>query len=72
MYFFQATVSGRWLDLLSMARLLPEQTRWPTGPYLRRLAKYPQRVCFEVKENLEAICEQRPLSQAVADSAKRG
>jgi hypothetical protein len=68
MYFFQAAVSRRWLDLLPMSRLLPEQARWPAGPYLRRLgAKEPQRVCGWVEENLEAICSQGPgaLSQAV-------
>ncbi|MFK0287979.1 hypothetical protein ACIQVL_46985 [Streptomyces sp. NPDC090499] len=68
-YFFQAAVSAHWLDLLPMARLLPEQTRWPAGPYLRRLlAEDPQQVCAWVKENLEAIRAQGPgaLSQAVA------
>lgn len=74
-YFFQAAVSGRWLDLLPIARLLPEQTRWPAGPYLRRLqAEDPQRVCAWVKENLEAICAQGPgaLSQAVAVLGEAG
>ncbi|MFJ8787054.1 hypothetical protein [Streptomyces sp. NPDC102476] len=74
-YFFQAAVSGRWLGLLPMARLLPEQTRWPAGPYLRRLlAEDPQRVCAWIKENLEEICAQGPgaLSQAVAVLSEAG
>ncbi|WP_030933722.1 hypothetical protein [Streptomyces sp. NRRL B-24720] len=67
-YFFQAAVSGRWLDLLPLSRLLPEERRWPAVPYLRRLlADEPERVCAWVEENLDAICAQGPgaLSQAV-------
>ncbi|MFE5399616.1 hypothetical protein ACFQ9U_34280 [Streptomyces sp. NPDC056568] len=74
-YFFQAAVSGRWLDLLPLSRLLPEERRWPAGQYLRRLlADEPERVCAWVEENLDAICARGPgaLSQAVGVVSETG
>ncbi|MFI8794356.1 hypothetical protein [Streptomyces sp. NPDC055105] len=74
-YFFQAAVSGRWLDLLPLPRLLPEEQRWPAVPYLwRLLADEPERVCSWVEENLDAICAQGPgaLSQAVGLVSEAG
>ncbi|MGF2213767.1 hypothetical protein [Streptomyces albidoflavus] len=75
MYFFQAAVSGRWLDLLPLARLLPEEQRWPAVPYLRRLlVDEPERVCVWVEKNLDAICAQGlgALSQAVGLVSEAG
>ncbi|XUZ26872.1 hypothetical protein ACQVDT_18755 [Streptomyces sp. RMIT01] len=55
-YFFRAAVSRRWLGLLPLDRLLPEASRWPALPYLRRLldAEAPQ-VCAWVQQHLAAI-----------------
>lgn len=74
-YFFQAAVSGHWLELLPLYRLLPEERRWPAAPYLRRLlADEPERVCAWVEEHLDAIGAQGPgaLSQAVAVVSEAG
>ncbi|MEU6071059.1 hypothetical protein ABZ864_43110 [Streptomyces sp. NPDC047082] len=74
-YFFHAAVSGRWLELLPLARLLPEERQWPAAPYLRRLlATEPERVCAWVEEHLDAIHRQGPgaLSQAVAVVSEAG
>uniref|UniRef100_A0AAU1UMH8 Uncharacterized protein n=1 Tax=Streptomyces sp. NBC_00119 TaxID=2975659 RepID=A0AAU1UMH8_9ACTN len=74
-YFFQAAVSGRWLDLMPLSRLLPEEQRWPAVMYLRRLlADEPERVCAWVEENLDAVCAQGPgaLSQAVGVVSEAG
>ncbi|MET9221722.1 hypothetical protein ABZX65_23545 [Streptomyces sp. NPDC003300] len=74
-YFFRAAVSGHWLGLLSLSRLLPEERRWPAAPYLRRvLADEPERVCGWVAENLDAIRAQGPgaLSQTVALVSETG
>lgn len=68
-YFFGAAVSGGWLGLLPLHRLLPEERRWPAAPYLRRLLVVePERVCAWVEEHLDAIRVRGPgaLSQAVA------
>ncbi|MET8977392.1 hypothetical protein ABZX85_17400 [Streptomyces sp. NPDC004539] len=66
-YFFRAAVSGRWLDLLPLERLLPEQRRWPAAPYLLRLlAEEPQRLCTWVNRHLDAIDEQGPGARAQA------
>ncbi|MER5662796.1 hypothetical protein [Streptomyces mirabilis] len=68
-YFLSAAVSGRWLGLLPLPRLLPEEQRWPAAPYLRRLlAEEPEGVCAWVEEHLDAIRAQGPgaLAQAVA------
>ncbi|WP_280892382.1 hypothetical protein [Streptomyces sp. LBL] len=54
-YFFSAAVSGRCLGLLPLYRLLPEEGRWLTAPYLRRLlAQEPELVCAWVEERLDA------------------
>lgn len=60
-YFFRAAVSRRWLDLLPLDRLLPESSRWPALPYLRRLlgADAPQ-VCAWVEQHLTAIEKRGP------------
>ncbi|MFF9127914.1 hypothetical protein ACF09J_32445 [Streptomyces sp. NPDC014889] len=74
-YFFQAAVSGRWLDLLPLPRLLPEEQRWPAVSYLRRLlADEPERVCSWVEENLDVVCVQGlgALSQAVGLVSEAG
>ncbi|MFD7137324.1 hypothetical protein [Streptomyces sp. NPDC059894] len=74
-YFFRAAVSGRWLGLLPLARLLPEEGRWPAAPYLRRLlVQEPERVCAWVGEHLDAIRGQGlgALSQTVAVVSEAG
>ncbi|MGP2442407.1 hypothetical protein [Streptomyces sp. JW3] len=74
-YFFRAAVSGRWLGLLPLARLLPEVGRWPAAPYLRRLlVQEPERVCAWVEERLDAIRGQGlgALSQTVAVVSEAG
>ncbi|WP_328687586.1 hypothetical protein OHA74_55425 [Streptomyces phaeochromogenes] len=74
-YFFSTAVSGQWLGLLPLYRLLPEERRWPASPYLRRLlAQEPERVCAWVEEHLDAIRAQGPgaLSQAVAVVCEAG
>ncbi|MCC9711840.1 hypothetical protein E4N62_45505 [Streptomyces sp. MNU76] len=74
-YFFRAAESTRWLELLPLYRLLPEEGRWPAAPYLRRLlADEPERVCAWVKEHLEPIRAQGPgaLSQSVAVVSEAG
>ncbi|MCX4911929.1 hypothetical protein [Streptomyces sp. NBC_00878] len=60
-YFFRAAVSRRWLDLLPLERLLPETSRWPALPYLRRLldADAPQ-MCGWVQQHLAAIEKRGP------------
>ncbi|MGW0423288.1 hypothetical protein [Streptomyces sp. NPDC003015] len=75
LYFFRAAVSGRWLKLLPLVRLLPEERRWPARPYLQRLlAGEPERVCAFVEEHLEVIRAQGSgaLSQAVAVVSEAG
>ncbi|RZB13607.1 hypothetical protein StrepF001_43170 [Streptomyces sp. F001] len=75
MYFFSAAVSGRWLGLLPLYRLLPEEGRWPAAPYLRRLlAKESERVCAWVEGHLDEIRAQGPgaLSQVVAVVSEAG
>lgn len=74
-YFFRAAESGRWLELLPLYRLFPEDGRWPAAPYLRRLlVDEPERVCAWVEEHLEVIRAQGPgaLSQAVAVVSEAG
>ncbi|MET9378877.1 hypothetical protein ABZX98_32885 [Streptomyces sp. NPDC002992] len=74
-YFFRAAVSDRWLGLLPVERLLPEERRWPAAPYLRRLlARDPELVCAWVQARLEAISGQGAgaLSQAVSVVAEGG
>ena len=75
LYFFRTAVSGRWLELLPLVRLLPEERRWPARPYVQRLlAGGPERVCAWVEEHLEAIRAQGSgaLSQAVAVVSEAG
>jgi hypothetical protein len=67
-YFFRAAVSGDWLDLLPVERLLPESERWPAMPYLRRLSGDPQRVCAWIHEHLDAIGERGPQAVGMAVS----
>ncbi|MGW9028253.1 hypothetical protein ACWGQ5_29675 [Streptomyces sp. NPDC055722] len=44
-YFFRAAVSRHWLGLLPLGRLLPEASRWPALPYLRRQLAADHRRC---------------------------
>ncbi|MGA5444311.1 hypothetical protein ACPCKW_33105 [Streptomyces griseoincarnatus] len=68
-YFFRAAVSRHWLRLLSLDRLLPEASRWPALPYLRRqLAADPLRVCTWVEQHLAAIEARGPGSVGMAVS----
>ncbi|KUM68157.1 hypothetical protein AQI84_39165 [Streptomyces griseorubiginosus] len=66
-YFFRAAVSRHWLGLLSLDRLLPEASRWPALPYLRRqLAADPPKVCAWVEQHLAAIEARGPGAVAMA------
>ncbi|QXQ94862.1 hypothetical protein [Streptomyces sp. WY228] len=74
-YFFRAAVSDRWLGLLPLERLLPEERRWPAAPYMRRLlARQPGLVCAWGQERLEEIAGQGAgaLWQAVSVVAEGG
>ncbi|MEU3402132.1 hypothetical protein [Streptomyces filamentosus] len=74
-YFFRAAVSERWLGLLPLERLLPEERRWVAAPYMRRLLdEREELVCSWVREHLEGIVGQGAgaLSQAVAVVAEGG
>ncbi|MGI5262269.1 hypothetical protein [Streptomyces angustmyceticus] len=68
-YFFRAAVSWHWLGLLSLDRLLPEASRWPALPYLRRqLATDAPRVCAWVEQHLAAIEARGPGAVGMAVS----
>ncbi|MFD7757233.1 hypothetical protein [Streptomyces sp. NPDC059757] len=68
-YFFRAAVSRHWLSLLPLDRLLPEETRWPALPYLRRLlaADAPQ-VCAWVEQHRASIEARGPGAVGLAVS----
>ncbi|GHH27173.1 hypothetical protein [Streptomyces lanatus] len=58
-YFFRAAVSRHWLGLLPLDRLLPETSRWPALPYLRRqIAADAPQVCAWVDQQ-RAVIEAR-------------
>ncbi len=66
-YFFRAAVSRHWLGLLPLDRLLPEASRWPALPYLRRqLAADPSQVCAWVDQHLAAIEARGPGAVGMA------
>ncbi|RSM99054.1 hypothetical protein [Streptomyces sp. WAC 01420] len=68
-YFFRAAVSRHWLGLLSLDRLLPEASRWPALPYLRRqLAADPPQVCAWVEQHLAAFEARGPGAVGMAVS----
>ncbi|MYQ39876.1 hypothetical protein B046DRAFT_06125 [Streptomyces sp. LamerLS-316] len=68
-YFFRAAVSQHWLGLLSLDRLLPEASRWPALPYLRRqLATDAPQVCAWVEQHLAAIEARGPGAVGMAVS----
>ncbi|MFF0018734.1 hypothetical protein [Streptomyces sp. NPDC005374] len=72
-YFFRAAVSRRWLDLLPQERLLPEASRWPALPYLRRLLDAdPPQLCRWVADQLTAIEERGPGAVSTAVSLVAG
>ncbi|MFF7043713.1 hypothetical protein ACIP4T_09835 [Streptomyces massasporeus] len=72
-YFFRAAVSPRWLDLLPLERLLPEASRWPALPFLRRLLEAdPPHMCGWVADRLAAITQRGPGAVGTAVSLVAG
>ncbi|KOV00668.1 hypothetical protein ADK91_25265 [Streptomyces sp. XY511] len=60
-WFFANAVSPVWLDLVSTARLLPEATRWPGQPYLKRVAQAdPQRALAWIQRHQDAFIDVHP------------